>query len=144
MRVNERSVLLIEDKTGSGTHGNQLEQYWSAVVGGETVLNEAKEDDVFPIYLKTGNHSIVESNRIQNTEGYMVFDRGDFLRVLDGYSGNNSILLDYRQYLQSLEDRTNSYAKWTAASEFDFSGTVRNLRKAERMLEKASQRLTIH
>ncbi|MDE0273695.1 MAG: PD-(D/E)XK nuclease family protein [Gammaproteobacteria bacterium] len=119
VRVNGRYVLLIEDKTDSGTHGNQLEEYWRTVVRGETRLKEAKEDDVFPIYLKTGNHSILEANRIQNTEGYMVFDRSDFLRVLDGYSGNNSILLDYRQYLQSLEDRTNSYANWTAASEQD-------------------------
>ncbi|MYE52031.1 MAG: hypothetical protein F4X81_11250 [Gammaproteobacteria bacterium] len=116
VRVDKRYVLLIEDKTGSGTHGNQLEDYWYTVVQGETTLGKVNQDDLFPIYLKTGNHSIVEADRIGEREEYKVFNRGDFLEVLGTYSGNNQILLDYRQYLQSLEDRTNSYENWTTAS----------------------------
>ena len=54
-RVGEY-VLLIEDKTGTGDHGNQLERYYQLVLGGKTTAGKvAGEEFIFPIYLKTEN-----------------------------------------------------------------------------------------
>ena len=42
-----------------------------------------------------------------------MFNRADFLNVLKGYEGRNSILVDFRYRLQELADKTESYSEWT-------------------------------
>ena len=81
-RIDNHHVLLIEDKTGTGAHGNQLEDYWNAVVDGKTAFGEVNKDDLYPIYLKTGNQSIIEADRIGENDEYAVFNRADFLGKL--------------------------------------------------------------
>ena len=73
-------------------------------------------DDLFPIFLKTGNQPTIEADRIDEIEAYAVFDRRHFLKVLDSNLENDQILLDYRQCLQGLEDRANRFANSTAPS----------------------------
>ena len=46
-----------------------------------------------------------------------MFNRADFLNVLKGYEGRNSILVDFTQHLRKWEDKTNSYAEWTSDAE---------------------------
>jgi len=105
--VNGR-VLLIEDKTDTGAHNDQLERYWDSVVEGQTPLGNVDTDDLFPIYFKTGNHSIKDRQHAESEE-YRVFDRTDFLRVLDTYNGTNAILVDFRRYLAQWERETDSF-----------------------------------
>ena len=119
VRVNGRYVLLIEDKTGTGVHDGQLERYWDAVTGGETVFGEVHPDDLYPIYFKTGNQALSTADDISRRHEYAVFERADFLAVLDVYTGDHPIVLDYRAYLQDLEDRTNSFVHWTPDSPRD-------------------------
>ncbi len=113
VRVNGRYVLLIEDKTGTGVHDGQLDRYWHAVTAGETVFGELDPDDLYPIYFKTGNQALSTADDISRRHEYAVFERADFLAVLNVYDGDHSIVLDYRTYLQDLEDRTNSFVQWT-------------------------------
>ncbi len=40
--------------------------------------------------------------------------------MLNGYKGRNPILVDFRQYLQGLENKTNSYAEWKRDDKRDF------------------------
>ena len=112
-RINDRHVLLVEDKTDSNDHGDQLARYYRKVVEGRTILGEVDENDLRPIYFKTGNQSLVVERRIERETRYKVFTRKHVLKVLDRCEGRNAILLDYRQYLQGLEDQTNSYEAWT-------------------------------
>ena len=112
-RINDKHVLLIEDKTGTKDHDNQLRKYFSAVIDGKTKLGKVAEEDLYPIYLKTGNQSLADDQRIEKIKNYKVFNRVDFLNVLSDYAGHNSLLVDFRQHLQSLEKATNSYAEWT-------------------------------
>ena len=116
-RINGAHVLLIEDKTDSSDHSGQLERYY------ERVKSEHPNSHIHPIYFKTGNYQRQESAWIEQERThagagyrYKLFDRCDFLAVLEGYRGANSSLLDFRDYLQRLEDRTNSYCKWTKES----------------------------
>ena len=117
-RINGKQVLLIEDKTGTGDHSGQLKRYYDHVAGGDTkkLLGKTAPEDIYPIYFKTGNQSLADDRRIERTiegvNGYRVFNRENFLKVLNGHEGNNPILMDYRQYLQDVEDDTNGYKEW--------------------------------
>lgn len=111
-RINDRHVLLIEDKTDTADHSGQLERYYGDVVERRTSFGEVLETDLRPIYLKTGNQSLADDYRIEK-KGYKVFNRKDFLNVLESYEGNDSILSSFRQYLKDVEDRTNNYIEWT-------------------------------
>ena len=117
-RINGQ-VLLIEDKTSTSDHSKQLERYYDAVVGGKTGLGKVCEENLYPIFLKTGNQSRAEEKRIEESVkingryGYRVFNRKEFLeKVLNDYKGSNPILTDFRAYLQAWEDDANSFKGW--------------------------------
>lgn len=113
-RINGTHTLLIEDKTGTTAHGAQLARGYEAVVRGETGFGSVDEEHVRPIFLKTGNQSIADDEEIEDGGyGYKVFRRKDFLSVLNGCDGAHPILADFREHLQEIEDRTNSYREWT-------------------------------
>ena len=119
-RINGKQVLLIEDKTGTGDHSGQLKRYYDHVAGGHSKLGETAAEDIYPIYCKTGNQPRWDDRRIERfiegANGYRVFHREDFLRVLNGYKGKNPILVDFRRYLQDWEDETNGYKDWSKDS----------------------------
>ena len=115
-RVDGRYVLLIEDKTDTGSHDGQLGRYWTSVVNGDTAFGDVAYNDVFPIYVKTGNHSLAD-RRHAEAEGYAVFDRSDFLRIVSAYDGTNPILRDFRSYLERWERETNCFTEWTEEGE---------------------------
>ena len=116
-RVGPDYVLLIEDKTGTKDHGGQLKRYYEAVTKGHTKLGSVNPENVFPIYLKTGNQSRAKDRRIEGaTEGYhrpyRVFNRTEFLAVLNTYGGDHHALLDYRDYLSRKENKTRDFRCW--------------------------------
>lgn len=111
-RVDGRYVLLIEDKTDTGAHDNQLDRYRTSVINGETSFGKVVYNDLFPIYVKTGNHSL-RSRQHAEAEGYAVFDRTDFLGILDTYDGPSPILRDFRSHLGQWERETDSFREWT-------------------------------
>ena len=119
-RINKKHVLLIEDKTSSRDHSGQLKRYYGHVAGGLSELGETAAEDIYPIYFKTGNQPRADDRRIERfiegANGYRVFHRKDFLRVLNGYKGKNQILVDFRRYLQNWEDETNGYKDWSKES----------------------------
>ena len=98
--------------TDTGAHDGQLERYRKSVVEGGTAFGEVAEDDLFPIYFKTGNHSLKDRQHAED-EGYAVFDRTEFLRILDIYRGTNAILLDFRRHLKRWQRETESFRRWT-------------------------------
>ncbi|MCY3787823.1 MAG: PD-(D/E)XK nuclease family protein [Gemmatimonadetes bacterium] len=111
-RVNDRFVLLIEDKTNTAAHDDQLAKYWDLVTEGKTSLGTVDENHVYPIYFKTGNHSLRDRQHAEEQE-YRAFDRSDFLSVLETYNGGNEILLDFRRHLERWEQDTHSFRQWT-------------------------------
>ena len=141
-RINgpQGQVLLIEDKTDTGEHGDQLKIYYDAVVKGKTGLGEVCEENLYPIFLKTGNQSLADDKRIEESmktsKSYKVFNRKKFLEVLNDYEGSNSILLDFRAHLQEREDDTNSFKDWKKEEREEWSwnawqGFFRHLEKQE-------------
>jgi len=99
--INDKYAILIEDKTRTENHSNQLARYLEDVK-----KRNYKEEDILPIYFKTedqGDYSKVLK------AGYQPFLRADIIEILESYTGDNSILVDYRDYLQSISVKTESY-----------------------------------
>ena len=135
-RINGQ-VLLIEDKTNTGDHSGQLKRYYDAVVEGKTGLGEVSEENLYPIFFKTGNQSRAQDEGIEKSvktgRSYKVFNRKEFLeKALNGYEGSNPILLDFRSHLQEWEDDTNSFKDWKKRerpkwSKYAWQGFLRRL-----------------
>ena len=106
---NSTHVLLIEDKTHTSAHGDQLRRYRDVVNAGKTSLRNVREH--WPVYLKTGNLSLAEEVNVEKA-GYKVFHREDLLVVLDGYQGTHPIVTDFRKHVRGLEDDFNSFGDW--------------------------------
>ena len=116
-QLDQKHVLLIEDKTSTSDHGKQLKRYYRSVVKGETQFKSVAEENVYSIFLKTGNQSAARDREIEADakefhRPFKVFNRREFLEVLDRHPGKHPTLLDYREYLRQWEERTNSFFEW--------------------------------
>ena len=127
VRVNHKHVLLIEDKTKTRDHSNQLQRYYKYVRNGQTRFGNVSVDCIYPFYIKTGNYQRAERVHIEKmllgstSRRYKFFDRRDILDVLDEYTGSNAILVDYRDYFQKLENDTKGHASWRRGDEASWS-----------------------
>lgn len=103
--VNDDTFLVIEDKTGTSTHDNQLSRYKDFV---EHKFNGKRENLRFA-YVKTENEPGKREQYIREKENYETINRQQLLEVLNCYTGEHPIVRDYRAYLQTIEDKTNAY-----------------------------------
>lgn len=101
--VNEEIKVIIEDKTKTREHSDQLRRYKNDEL---KKLNENQR--LVCIYLKTGNESWGTLYEIMQ-KGYSIVNRKDILDILTQYKPHNDFYIDYIEYLQSLEDKTNIY-----------------------------------
>ncbi len=96
--------LIIEDKTYTSEHDDQLQRYLENIRD-----DEGPEDDIVGIYFKTGDQSSYE--KVEEA-GYKPFLRQDMLRILNNgrrAGVQHPIFLDYCEYLQRIEDRACSF-----------------------------------
>ena len=131
-------VLLIEDKTGTKDHSDQLNRYYKKVLEGKTEAEKVGKENILPIYLKTGNQSLFDRMRIENSTPYKVFNRCDFWKVVEPYQDAHPILDDFRDHLKSLEDDTQSYENWGQ----DGKGKV-SYRSCEGFFRKLEEHLVV-
>lgn len=99
--VNGIYAILIETKTNTMEHSNQLCRYLEKVNQGDFL-----QENILPIYFKTGDQASYSEVK---EKGYQPFLRKDFLKILCPYSGSNPILVDYRNYLQSISDEVDAW-----------------------------------
>ena len=59
-RINGQYVLLMENKTDTGRHGDQLSRGYQAVIHGETDFRAVDEEHVRPIFFRRGNQSLAD------------------------------------------------------------------------------------
>ena len=104
IEINDDTFVVIEDKTGTSEHDNQLERYKSTAES----YYAGKRDKFHYIYLKTGNEPLSTRKYIAS-KGYRVITRKMILDVLDAYVGSNDILIDFREHLKDIENETNSF-----------------------------------
>ncbi|WP_156289421.1 PD-(D/E)XK nuclease family protein [Oceanobacillus salinisoli] len=110
--VNETIAILIEDKTFTKNHSDQLRRYLSKI--------EEKDlyEQLLPIYFKIGNQSDYSSVK---EAGYEVVTRSEILSLLsEGINRGveSDIFRDYYDYLVEINENYKSYesrliSKWT-------------------------------
>jgi len=104
VEINNDTILIIEDKTNTSIHDNQLDRYRAII---EDEYNGKRNIQLFT-YVKTGNEPKAVLEEIKK-KGYKTINRAQILAILNTYRGNNPIVLNYKDSLQALENATNSY-----------------------------------
>jgi hypothetical protein len=104
--INNKYLIIIEDKTTSFQHSNQLTRY--KLIAEDWCSKNSFEKPIC-IYLKTGNESQSSLNNIIN-QGFGIFNRNDFVNLLDKFnSTKNNIFLDFYYRLSRLEKINNDF-----------------------------------
>lgn len=126
--VNDKYLIIIEDKTFTSHHSNQLERYKKSAT--DWCIKNNYENPVC-IYLKTGNESQNNLNGIIK-EGFAIFNRVDFINLLKDFSStSNNIFLDFLDRLARIEKSNNEFeskeiSKWNGS---DWQGFFQFLEK---------------
>lgn len=104
--VNDNYFLLIEDKTSTREHSDQLNRYI------EIAKHHYPDREIIPIYFKLEEQS--DLSQVKKA-GYRHFRREELLACLAGYfeastpACPNHILTDFHQYVSSLDESINSF-----------------------------------
>jgi hypothetical protein len=101
--VNKEFAILIEDKTHTKNHSEQLERYYNILA------EEYDKEKIIPVYLKTGDQG--EFNTVKKA-GYKPFLRPDFIDILEfaiKKGINNHILNDFHEHLIIIEESFQSF-----------------------------------
>lgn len=121
--VNNVFAILIEDKTDTSEHDNQLTNYTQWFENeGKKILNIENKPELHCIYYKTGNESYYYLNKLEKkyknkndypNVAFKILLRSDILNVLKEVfpSSLNPIFIDYVNHLQKIENQTQSYTK---------------------------------
>jgi len=105
--VNDEYFIVIEDKTNSAQHSEQLERYKNIAIEEYKGKNFKH---VF-IYLKTGNESL-ETLKNVSEKGYAIIDRKGILCVFNQRQVHNEIFNEFKEHLTALETQTNSFTSF--------------------------------
>ncbi len=103
------TAILIEDKTGTGEHGNQLHRY-RRLIG-----KELPEDRILPVYLKTGDQSRTSLRKIED-RGNAIVLRKDLLALLEGRKEARAVSDVLDDFVHSLRKRENRVQFWQTKS----------------------------
>jgi hypothetical protein len=110
--INEKYALIVEDKTNTSEHDNQIHRYY------EWVKNEKKYSnlEIHCVYYKTGNESAFKLERLSliydeefKSEHFSILTREEVLELFKCCSSQNAIFIDYVAHIQSIQDATDAY-----------------------------------
>ena len=102
--VNEKYMIIIEDKTFTNEHSNQLNRYKDFA----SKWCHVNQRELICIYLKTGNESKTSLGKIKD-KGYSVFSRKDIIEILSRKKVENDIYSDYLKRLISIDKKEEMY-----------------------------------
>lgn len=101
--VNEKIAVIIEDKTYTGEHDNQIARYAYGLhhlaANSEKYKEFASVGQVRTVYLKTG--FMYDNDKLVETD--LVITGEEFLDLLSPYEGNSEILDSYIAHLHKLQ-----------------------------------------
>ena len=107
--INNSIYLVIEDKVGSGIHGDQLSRYRKIAYE-----NYGQTRELCFVYIKTENESIAKLREIQHEEQYRVINRENIIELFQKYEEpvrTNDIVSDYYDCLLARQEATDAYMK---------------------------------
>lgn len=95
IEVNEKYNIIIEDKTFTSQHSDQINRYKQALV-------DENKKNIICVYYK-----IVEEHFKE--EGVINITRNDILNILTKYNTGDKIIEDYTNYLKWIDEDVNAY-----------------------------------
>lgn len=103
--INESTGVVIEDKTFTSEHGNQISRYAAQILTEPLVTAEATYNltDVVCVYFKTAEYIKADDAVCRNDE-IVKLTRGDMLSLIKPYIEKSEILFDYYENLKDLDD----------------------------------------
>lgn len=113
LTVNDKYKVIIEDKTYTNEHNNQLQRYY------DTIKKDFPDYATIGVFFKTGFQSdlstIFESN-------YLFFGRERIINTLEKYvdKTSNIILISYYETIKAMKDNIETY-KETPCSEWSWT-----------------------
>lgn len=126
VEVNSKYHIIIEDKTYTGQHHDQIVKYKKALI-------DAGKRDIITVYNK-----IVEQDHSENVD--INFTRKEMLAIFDKYvsATGNDIFIDYHERLKNIDDDVESY-KHIPVSQYSglaYGGFFKHLKEANIISEK--------
>ena len=103
-KINDKTVsFIIEDKTDTEMHGDQLERYKNSIERDGT-----QEDEIRKIYLKTG-YIYDDEKEFAKESGYGVVDLETFIRFLEFHKDTESeIFKSYVDYIDNIKKQRDA------------------------------------
>ena len=102
--INDNTFLIVEDKTGTSIHDDQLERYKASV----EKEYAGKRTDLCYAYVKTAEEPGSVLKSIEQY-GFRTINRAAILKCLEDYKGADSLLISYREHLREIDARVNSF-----------------------------------
>ncbi len=105
--VNDKYLLVIEDKTYTKEHSDQLAKYKKEA----EVLCAQKHWEPIYIYLKTGSEAQSSLDIIEHQVGYACITRKDLISCFSRLEVKNPIFTDFCDYIYELQEREQTFEK---------------------------------
>jgi hypothetical protein len=105
--INEKYLIIIEDKIFTKEHSGQLERYKKSAAEWE----EGPREPIF-IYLKTGTESKLSLENVQS-KGFEIIQRSDLIEFFSEYNGKikNDIYNDFIEKINKIEKGEKEFDK---------------------------------
>lgn len=125
--INEEYYIIIEDKTNTKQHQEQILKYMKRLEKEEKV----EKQKIYGLYFKTGDESLTSLESMKNSKKveynkYGIMMRESIIKFLDSYNGKNLIINDYKKYLKEKEKKQKKYRKKNEDGEYfyDWDGII--------------------
>jgi hypothetical protein len=133
VEVNKTYFIIVEDKTNTKHHSNQLTRYKE--IASQWCLENGYKPPIC-IYIKTGNESLHTLNTVKD-EGYCIYNRKHLLKLLNSHPEvTNEIFIDFKERLIRLESENHQFltkeiGKWNGS---DWQGFFQYVEKEMRIV----------
>lgn len=116
--VNGRIAVIIEDKTYSGEHDDQIARYKRGLqylAANSEKYKEFAGVEVRTVYFKTG--FLYDDDKLVKPKVDLVFTGEDFVKLLSPYEGSSEILDSYIAYLKWLQGWYETHGRYQEIDE---------------------------
>jgi hypothetical protein len=105
--VNDKYLIIIEDKIYTGQHSGQLTRY--RITAEKWCKDQpTKYNTPICIYLKTGNESQQRLSKVVE-DGFKIYNRQEFISLLKNHELDNDIYNDFKSRLIRIEQFNNDW-----------------------------------
>lgn len=107
--VNDSLGIIIEDKTSSCEHDNQITRYAEQLFNSPVIMadDSVHIEEIICVYYKTAEY-VKEDDAVSQKNEIVKITRKDMLALIKPYIEKSEILLDYYEYLKSIDNTYNA------------------------------------